>query len=66
VDDDTWSGTVQKKSRGLFDGSSLYRRLTVTLDDGTSMTVRVDRALWKQLDIGDRLVKEANTDPRRG
>ena len=63
---DTWSGTVLKKSRGLFDGANLYRRLTVRLDDGTSTTVRVDRALWTQLEVGDRLVKEAHAEPRRG
>ncbi len=62
---DTWNGTVLKKSRGLFDGSNLYRQLTVRLDDGTSTKVRVDRALWKQLEPGDRLVKEAGADPRR-
>ncbi|MGA8112806.1 MAG: hypothetical protein WCA46_03980 [Actinocatenispora sp.] len=63
--DDTWSGTVQKKSRGLFDGSNLYRRLTVKLDDGNSKTVRVDRALWSQLEVGDRVVKDADAEPRR-
>lgn len=63
---DAWSGTVLRKSRGLLDGSNLYRRLTVELDDGTSMKVRVDRTLWGQVEVGDRLVKEADADPHRG
>jgi hypothetical protein len=64
--DDAWSGTVVKKSRALLDGSNLYRRLKVRLDDGTHMDVRVDRELWKQLGVGDRLVKHEGEGPRRG
>lgn len=60
-----WSGTVTKKSRALFDGSNLYRRLKVLLDDGTQIEVKVDRGLWKQLEVGDRLVKEAGGKPHR-
>ncbi len=63
---DAWSGTVVKKSRGMLDGSNLYRRLKVRLDDGTQLTVKVDRDLWKQLEVGDRLVKPAGEPPRRG
>lgn len=63
---DTWSGTVLRKSRALLDGSNLYRRLKVRLDDGSTMRLRVNRALWKELEVGDRLVKEAGADPRRG
>jgi hypothetical protein len=63
---DAWSGTVVRKSRALLDGSSLHRRLTVRLEDGTSTRVRVARALWDELSVGDRLVKETGTDPRRG
>jgi hypothetical protein len=55
--DDAWSGTVVKKSRGLLDGANLYRRLKVRLDDGTHLKVTVDRDLWRQLRVGDRLVK---------
>jgi hypothetical protein len=61
-----WSGTVVKKSRALLDGSNLYRRLEVRLDDGTHMDVKVDRDVWKQLEVGDRLVKREGEDPRRG
>ena len=63
--ENTWSGTVVKKSRALLDGSNLYRRLKLRLDDGTLIKVKVDRGLWKQLKAGDRLVKREGEDPRR-
>ncbi|HTK66195.1 MAG TPA: hypothetical protein VL595_27705 [Pseudonocardia sp.] len=66
AEQDTWSGTVLRKTRALLDGSNLYRRVKVRLDDGSTTRVRVDRALWKELAVGDRLVKEAGADPRRG
>ncbi|GAA4844689.1 hypothetical protein GCM10023403_03330 [Pseudonocardia benzenivorans] len=62
---DAWSGTVVRKGRALLDGSNLYRRLEVRLADGTTTRVRVGRSLWKDLQVGDRLVKEAGGDPRR-
>lgn len=55
-----------KKSRALLDGSNLYRRLRLQLDDGTIIQVKVDRGLWKELNVGDRLVKREGEDPRRG
>ncbi|GGM79335.1 hypothetical protein ACFFX1_21090 [Dactylosporangium sucinum] len=63
---DAWSGTVAKKSRALLDGSNLYRRLEIRLDDGTHVDVKVDRDLWNQLEVGDRLVQEEGEKPRRG
>jgi hypothetical protein len=63
---DRWSGTVVRKSRRLLDGSNGYRSLEVRHDDGTTTRVRVDRALWKELEVGDRLVKEIGADPTRG
>lgn len=63
---DAWSGTVVDKSRELLDGSNLYRRVTVRTDDDRTEKIRVGRALWKVLAIGDRLVKEAGGEPRRG
>ena len=60
-----WSGTVAKKLRALLDGSNLYRRLEVRLDDGSTVDVKVDRDLWKQLSVGDRLVKAEGQAPRR-
>lgn len=46
-------GTVVKKYRALFDGSNLYRRLLVRLDDGQTVKTRVDRATWRALAVGD-------------
>lgn len=63
--DDAWSATVLKKSRRLLDGSNLYRQVTIRTDDGRTDTIRVDRSLWKEIGVGDRLVKEAGEDPRR-
>jgi hypothetical protein len=63
--DDVWSGTVIKKSRALLDGSNLYRRVTVETDTGGTEKIRVDRALWKELNVGDRLIKDAGQVPRR-
>jgi len=65
ADEDDWSATVVKKSRGLLDGSNLYRRVTVRTDDGQTEKMRVARALWKELEIGDRLIKAAGEEPRR-
>jgi hypothetical protein len=48
-----WEGTVVKKFRALLDGANLYRRLVVRLDDGHTFTMRVDRATWKALSVGD-------------
>jgi hypothetical protein len=63
--EDAWSGTVVKKSRQLLDGSNLYRRVTVRTDGDGTKKVRVDRALWKELNVGDRLVKDAGQQVRR-
>ncbi len=49
----------------MLDGSNLYRRLTIRTESGKTRKVRVDRALWKELEVGDRIVKEAGQDPRR-
>lgn len=54
-----WDGTVVKKSRALLDGANLYRRLRIRLDDGQTITVRVDRATWKELSVGDRVSNTA-------
>lgn len=63
--EEAWTGTVVKKSRELLDGSNLYRQVTVQIDAGTTEKIRVDRALWKELEVGDRLVKDAGQDARR-
>lgn len=48
-----WDGIIVKKYRALLDGANLYRRLVVRLDDGHTVAVRVDRATWKALSVGD-------------
>ncbi|WP_076261855.1 DUF7489 domain-containing protein [Intrasporangium flavum] len=60
---ESWDGTVVKKSRGLLDGSNLYRRLELRLADGGVTKVRVDRELWDSLEVGDRVSKEPGADP---
>jgi hypothetical protein len=62
---DAWDATVVDKSRKLLDGANLYRQLTVRRADGQEDTIRVGRELWKQLAVGDRVVKEAGQEPRR-
>ncbi|MBM6398809.1 DUF7489 domain-containing protein [Phycicoccus sonneratiae] len=66
TDDDTWSGTVVRRSRGLLDGSNLYRRVTVRLEDGSTRRVRVARDLWAGLEVGDRVEQLAGGGLRRG
>ena len=64
---DEWEGIVVKKSRGLFDGSNMYRRLKIRLVDGSTMKVRVGRALWNAVTEGDLVTKAAGEDPvKRG
>ncbi|HEY3505757.1 MAG TPA: hypothetical protein VGN37_23585 [Actinocatenispora sp.] len=64
--EDAWSGVVVKKSRAMYDGANLYRKLEIRHDDGEVRNVTVRRDLWKQLEVGDRVVKEPGADPRRG
>jgi hypothetical protein len=66
VHEDAWSGVVVKKSRAMFDGANLYRKLEVQLDDGEVRNVEVKRSLWKQLEVGDRVIKEPDAEARRG
>jgi hypothetical protein len=60
---DTWEGTVIKKSRGLLDGSNMYRRLKIRLSDGNTITPRVSRTLWNEITVGDTVMKQAGMDP---
>lgn len=60
-----WEGTVVKKYRALLDGANLYRRLRIRLDDGQTVTVRVDRATWQALAVGDGVSKTAEGGLRR-
>lgn len=63
--EDAWSGTVTKKSRELLDGSNLYRMVTIQKDDGRTDKIHIDRSLWDEINVGDRLVKDAGQDPHR-
>jgi len=63
---ESWDGTVVRKSRGLLDGSNLYRRLEVRLADGEVTKVRVDRELWDGLEVGDHVSKAPGADPVKG
>ncbi|GAA3422284.1 DUF7489 domain-containing protein [Streptosporangium vulgare] len=60
-----WEAVVVSKSRAPLDGSNLYRRVTVRHDDGPEEKIRVAREAWKQIEVGDRVMKEAGQDPRR-
>ncbi|MEU1126307.1 hypothetical protein ABZ371_22760 [Streptomyces sp. NPDC005899] len=64
--DDAWEGVIEDKSRGMLDGSNMYHFVEVRRTDGESLRVRVDRRLWKSVAVGDRLVKEAGSDPVKG
>ncbi|HZX04597.1 DUF7489 domain-containing protein [Kribbella sp.] len=66
ADGDAWSGVVVKKSRAMYDGANLYRKLEVQLDGGEVRDVKVKRDLWKSLEVGDRVTKAAGADPERG
>lgn len=66
ADGDAWTGVVVKKSRALYDGANLYRKLEVQVDGGEVRDIKVKRDLWKQLEVGDRVTKAAGADPERG
>ena len=63
--DESWDGTIVKKLQAMLDGSNLYRRVKIRTESGETRKVRVDRALWKELEVGDRIVKEAGQDRHR-
>jgi len=62
-DADTWEGIVVKKSRGLFDGSNMYRRLKIRLVNGRTIKVRVGRELWHAAAEGDIVTKAPGQEP---
>jgi hypothetical protein len=41
----------------------MYRRLHVRLGDGQTRKVRVSRALWDSVEVGDSVSKAADRDP---
>ncbi|MFF3772061.1 hypothetical protein [Streptomyces sp. NPDC002232] len=54
------------KSRGMLDGSNMYHFVEVRLTDGDVTKVRIDRRLWKSIEIDDRIVKEPGSEPVKG
>jgi translation initiation factor IF-1 len=63
---DSWEGVVTDKSRGMLDGSNMYRFVEVRLTDGESVKIRISGRLWKSIAVGDRIVKRPGTDPVKG
>jgi hypothetical protein len=59
AEDEAWAGVVTRRKRAVYDGSGVYFRIVVALDDGSTRNIRVGRALWKSLNEGDRLVKQS-------
>lgn len=51
------------KSRGMPDGSYVYRYVSIRFADGSTRKIRVDKGLWNSLATGDRLVKRAGSAP---
>ncbi|MFC9588692.1 hypothetical protein [Streptomyces sp. NPDC056944] len=64
--DDAWEGFVMGKSRGMLDGSNMYHFVEVRFADGTLTKFRIDRRLWKSIDVNDRIIKEPGSDPVKG
>jgi hypothetical protein len=62
--DDAREGTVGGTRRISPDGQNVYHRVTVTFADGAVRDIPVRRALWKTMDLGDRLVKQAGQRAR--
>lgn len=63
---DSWQGVVTGKGRSAPDGQNMYHRIVVALSDGSTKEIRVRRALWNTLSVGDRLVKKpGDKDPAR-
>lgn len=59
-----WRGIV-KKSRALLDGSNLYQRIVVRLDDDQTVTTRVHRRTWKTLAVDDAVERTADGKVQR-
>jgi hypothetical protein len=55
--DEAWDGVVTSHKRAAPDGQTVVFRITVTLSDGSTREVRVRRALYKSLEVGDHVTK---------
>jgi hypothetical protein len=64
--DESWDARVLAKSRGMPDGSFLYRYLEIELSDGATRKIRVDKGLYESVNIGDRIRKRVGTAPTKG
>ncbi|WP_146074955.1 hypothetical protein [Streptomyces sp. Ru73] len=64
--EDSWDGVVTDKSRGMLDGSNMYHFVEINLADGESIKVRIDRRLWKSVEVGDHIVKRPGAEPAKG
>jgi hypothetical protein len=62
---DAWHGIVLKKTRGLLDGSNLYRRLKIRQPDGSIRKVTVSRTFWNAVKEGDMVTKASGQEPSR-
>jgi hypothetical protein len=56
--DEAWEGVVSGKKRSSPDGQNMYHRIVITLSDGATKEIRVRHAMWHDLNVGDRLVKQ--------
>lgn len=61
--EDAWEGVVLDKSRGMTDGSNMYRYLTLRLSTGETKKIRADRGLWDSVTTGDGIIKRAGSNP---
>jgi hypothetical protein len=57
--DESWEGVITGKKRSSPDGQNMIHRVTLALSDGSSKEIHVRRRFWKELAVGDRLVKQA-------
>ncbi|XBB66070.1 hypothetical protein ABFU82_18390 [Nocardioides sp. WV_118_6] len=57
---EAWEGVVVKKSRGLYDGANMYRRLKVRTTGGTIVKARVDKDVWNAVEVGDAVRRDAD------
>jgi hypothetical protein len=57
--DEAWDGVVTDHKRASPDGQTVVFKVTVTLSDGSTRNVRVRRALYKELAVGDHVTKRA-------
>ena len=57
--DEAWDGVVTGRKRAAPDGQTVVFKITVTLSDSSTRDVRVRRALYKSLEVGDHVTKRS-------